>query len=226
MKKFSILESFLSLFITKAYAEGNVTTAVTNTGDGVVFTDAIRAVYSKEIEFKAQPQMRFSQFAMIKTELGREPGTTINMLTYDNLSRGGALTELTKMTTQAIGASLKQITVVEYGNAVSSTELLIRSSFDDIMGKMTTLLARDYALVVDCMLRDVALSTVGGTSVVYASKSDGTAIATRNTLDATCTLKVSTIKDAVEILSTNNAPQYGGNEWICIVHPYCGGLAA
>ena len=209
-----------NLFSIKAFAEGKVTSAVTNTGDGVKFTDAIRAVYSKEIEFKAQPNMRFMQFATVKTELGREPGMTINMLTYNNLNMGGALTELTSMTTQAIGASLKQISVTEYGNAVSASELLIQSSFDDIMGKVTTLLSRDYALVVDCLLRDAALSAAGGTSVVYADKKDGTPVESRTALTSECTFKVSTVKDAIEILSTNNAPQFGGTEWICFVHPH------
>ncbi len=216
IKKFNLL----SLFSITAKAE--VTTAVKATEAGVnsLFSDGVRMVYSKEIEFKAQPNMRFLQFATIETKLGVEPGLTISMLTYDNLSMGGALTELTDMTTQAISGSLKQISVTEYGNAVSSSELLIQSSFDDIMNTTTTLLARDYALVVDCMLRDTALSTTGGTSVVYADEADGTAISTRATLTPTCKFKVSTVKDALEILATENAPLYNGQDWICIIHPH------
>jgi N4-gp56 family major capsid protein len=66
-------------------------------------------------------------------------------------------------------------------------------------------------------LRDVALS---GTNVVYASKSDGTAVADRKSLDSTCKIKVSTIKDAIEILATNNAPKVNGESWIAFVHPH------
>ena len=112
---------------------------------------------------------------------------------------------------------MKQITVQEHGNAVSNSELLIQSSFDDVMATSTALLARDYALVMDCELRDVALS---GTNVVFARKSDGTEVASRETLTADCTLKVSTIKDAIEILATNNAPKYANMYWICFVHPH------
>lgn len=213
-------QSWKDLFITKAYADSVVTTAVTTGSGASKFTDGIRLVYSKEIEFKAQPNMRFLQFASVKTELGVDPGLTISMLTYNNLSKGGALTELTDMTTQAISGSLKSITVTEYGNAVSATEKLLVASFDNIMGRVTTLLSRDYALVVDCLLRDTALSVAGGTSVVYASKKDGTAIESRTDLIDECTLKVSTIKDALEILATENAPQYNGMDWICFVHPH------
>lgn len=204
-----------ALFAIRAFAA--TTTAVVSGGDNVKFTDGVRMVYSKEIEFKALPNMRFLQFATVKTELGVEPGLTISMLTYDNLVLGGALTEMTSLQTQALSGSTKQITVTEYGNAVAVSELLVQSSFDDIMASATTLLGRDYAMVVDCELRDVALS---GTNRVYAA--DGTTkVTSREGLKATCLMKVSTVKDAIEILSTNNAPKAaGGAYWICFVHPH------
>lgn len=211
------LKAIFGKFMLRAYADSKMTTAVVNDGANVKFTDAVRMVYSKEIEFKALPVMRFLQFATVKTELGIEPGLTISMLTYDNLALGGALTEGTRMTTQALSGSLKQITVGERGNAISVSELLLQSSFDDIMEKATLLLSRDYALVLDCELRDVALS---GTNKVYARKKDGTVITQRQDVIAECTLKVSTVKDAVEILATNNAPKFDGSYFICFVHPH------
>lgn len=213
----NILNKALSAALVLAHAEGAVTTATSTANGGVILSDAVRMVYSKEIEFKALPLMRFSQFATRKTELGVEPGLTISMMTYDNLKMGGKLDEMVNMTTQALSSSMKQITVSEHGNAVSNSRLLLESSFDDVMATTTALLGRDYALVMDCELRDTALS---GTNVVYASKSDGTAVTSRDGLDETCTLKVSTIKDAIEILSTNNAPKRDGAYWICFVHPH------
>lgn len=213
MRKF--FHKLLSLCLVLAHAD--VTTAVATGGDAVKFTDGVRMVYSKEIEFKALPNMRFYQFAVQKEELGVEPGLTISMLTYDNLVLGGKLTENTSMTTQALSGSVKQITVQEYGNAVSASELLIQSSFDDIMASATTLLGRDYALVVDCELRDAALGNPN--YIVYASD-NGTPVIERANLTANSTLQVSTIKDAIEILATNNAPKFGGTNWICFVHPH------
>lgn len=217
MKKFAMQLFYVLFGWLFIPAHADVTTA-TNVSGGTQFDDAIRTVYSREIEFKALPNMRFMQFAQVKTELGVDPGLTISMLTYDNLTLGGKLTELTPMVTQALSGSTRQITVLEYGNAVSASELLIQSSFDDTMNSTTTLLGRDYAMVVDCELRDAALS---GTNIVYASKSDGTKNAARTALDATSIMKVSTIKDAIEILSTNNAPKaVDGAFWICFVHPH------
>ena len=230
MKKFTLKALLLDAFVMCAHADKinhsgaqytpavNVATSEGASNGGTLFSDQIRMVYSKEIEFKALPVMRFMQFAQVRTELGVEPGLTISMLTYNNLTLGGKLEEARNMVTQALSGSTKQLTVTEYGNAISVSELLIQSSFDDIMAQATTLLGRDYALVLDCELRDAALT---GTNKVYASKSDNTPVTQRSDLDATCTFKVSTVKDAIEILATNNAPKaVGGTSWICFVHPH------
>lgn len=209
-----------SAIAMKAHAEGKVTvvTSQGQTNGGTLFSDAVRTVYSKEIEFKALPNLRFYQFATVKTELGVEPGLTISMLTYDNLKLGGALEENKAMVSQALSGSVKQLTVTEYGNAVSASELMVQSSFDDVMASITTLLGRDYAMTVDVALRDAALK---GTNVIYAAKKDGTAVTERTGLTDDCTMKVSTIKDGIEILSTNNAPKaVDGSYWICFVHPH------
>ena len=205
------IKALLGSIFSNVFAD---TTTATNSqqSGGVQFSDGVRMVYSKEIEFKALPIMRFAQFATQKTELGVEPGLTISMLTYDNLKMGGQLTELKPIATQALSGSLKQIKVQEHGNAVANTELLIQSSFDDIMATTTSLLSRDYALTLDCELRDTALS---GSNVVFAGGKTS-----RDALEATDKLTVATIKDAIEILATNNAPKYANMYWICFVHPH------
>lgn len=211
-KNHSVLNVLKTGMLLRAYADVTVATSTGATNGGTIFTDGVRMVYSREIEFKALPIMRFSQFATQKTELGVEPGLTISMLTYDNLKLGGSLQEMQNMSTQALSGSMKQITVQEHGNAVSNSELLIQSSFDDIMATTTTLLGRDYALVMDCELRDVALS---GTNIVY-----GGGKASRSEITEADKLQVATIKDAIEILATNNAPKYANMYWICFVHPH------
>ena len=210
-------KSFLKSILMNVMAESKMSTAVTSDGTHVKLDHLTRVVYSREIEFKALPVMRFFQFATVKTELGTTPGLTIQMLTYDNLKLGGKLTEGTRMTTQALSSSMKSITVEEKGNAVAVSELLLQSSFDDVMASATALLGRDYALVLDCELRDTALK---GTNKVYACNKAGAKVTQRQDLTEDCTLKVSTIKDAIEVLATNNAPKYQGASWICFVHPH------
>lgn len=221
-----VRKSLFSRLFKNVHAEGVLNTVVSQgkqSGEANYvagtnkLTDAIRAVYSKEIEFKAMPSMRFFQFATMKTELGVEPGLSIKMMSYDNIAKGGKLTEGVRMEGKAMSSSMKEIKVYEYGNSITVSELNIRSNFDDVMNSASILLGRDYALVVDTMLRDVALSNA---TTVYASKGDGSKVTSRAGLDATCKMKVSTVKDCIEILATNNAPKYNNTDWICFVHPH------
>lgn len=194
-------------------------TALTGGQTPVVLTDHIRTVYSKEIEFKAMPIMRFTQFADVKTELGVQPGLEIKMMTYNNLKMGGKLTEGVRMSTQSLSSSMKGISVSERGNAVSVSELALKSSITDIMADATTLLGRDMALVLDCELRDTAIA--GAVNVIYARATSATAkITSRANITSANGLTVATIKDAVEILSTNNTPKFEGDYYICMVHPH------
>jgi N4-gp56 family major capsid protein len=191
--------------------------ALGNAETGVLISNSVRQVYSKEILFKAMPVMKFYQFATIKTELGVEPGLTINMLTFNNLTLGGTLTEGTRMTTQALSSQMTTITVAEQGNAISVTELALKSAFHDTLTTGSALLGRDMALVLDVQLRNTAYQ---GTNVVYARTSRNVQPATQGTMDSTSSMKVSVIKDAVEVLATNNAPKFDGDYFICFVHPH------
>ena len=189
-------------------------------GTTVELDDNLRAVYSNDIIFKAMPQMRFLQFAKVQTELGTQPGLTINILAYDNITKGGALTEGVRMATKALSSSLKQVTVVEQGNAVSVSELTLRASFDNVMATVTTLLARDMAITLDTQLRDVCLTGGTLTSTIYGRADKNAAkINSRANITATNVLSVATVKDAIEVLATNNASKIEGNYYICFVHP-------
>lgn len=219
------IADFLSSKLVTAHAESLINTVVRNTGDKVDAGEAVkldhhvRQVYTKEIEFKAMPIMLFTQFAQVKTELGTTPGLSIQMLTYDNLKRGGKLEEGTRMKTQALSASAKSIKVAEFGNAVSVTELSLQTSFTDVMQDASLALARDYAMTVNCYLRDVLIE--GVTNTIYG-RSDRKAkkLASRAELTEENILSVATIKDAVEILSTSNTPKFDGSHYVAFVHPH------
>lgn len=216
MKYRTIFSKFLAPTSHTVHAD-TLNTAV-NAGEGMSKLDnATRIVYAKEIQFKAMPNMRFFQFASVKTELGVQPGLTISMMTYDNLALGGTLTEGVPMVGKALSNSMKSITVAEKGNAVKVSELLLQSSFDDIMATATTLLARDYATVLDLELRDCALKNA---TVIFGRKTGAAKITARDAITAENPLTVATVKDGVEILATNNAPKFEGNYYICFVHPH------
>ena len=196
-------------------------------GSNTNLSPAIQTIWSKEILFQAMPILRFEQFAVKKTELGVQPGLTINFMRYDNLGEAGQLVEGVRMETRALSASQFDITVAEHGYAVAVSELLLNASFDDVMASASRLLGRNMATYLDTSSRDVLYEA---SSVVYgyefATTRDaispynaGTAAATRAELTGEFNLSPATIKDAVETLATKNVPRLG-ETYVCFVHPH------
>lgn len=183
-----------------------------NTGGFVPLTQTILDVFSKDILFHAQPVLRFEQFAVKKTDLQAQPGLTIKMTVYNNLNLGGKLQENTPIETQALSASQREITVYEYGNAVSVTELLLQASFDDTMANAAKLLGMDYAKTLDKELRDTVLA---GTQVVYPNGKT-----TRAGIVAADKFGSAVIKDVIEVLATNNVGKYQNDHYVMFVHPH------
>lgn len=174
--------------------------------------NAVRDVYSAEIFFAALPILKFDQFTTKKTELGTQPGKTIQMPRYGAIKRGGKLTEGTRMKTQGMSLTQQSVTVDEYGNAIGFSEMLLHTSFFDQLAAASMLLGRDLAVVLDLENRDIAAS---GVSVIYAnSKANLAALTSADVFNTIA------IKDAVETLETNNAPKWLGDHYICFLHPH------
>ena len=170
-------------------------------------------VYSLEVLHKARGVMMYEQFAMRKTELSAGPGQTVKFITYDDISRGGQLTETTSLSTRSMAQSVKSLTVTEWGNAISVSEKLLQLSFDDLMTEAAILLGRDYAVVRDLSLRDILVSEVS--QVIYAgSNSVITAV------DSSDILTVNDIRKAVEVLQTANVPKFNNDYYVCFIHPH------
>lgn len=178
----------------------------------VALPQTILDVYSKDILFHAQPVLRFEQFAVKKTDLQAQPGLTIKMTVYNNLELGKKLEEAVPIETQALSASQREITVYEYGNAVSVTELLLQASFDDTMANAAKLLGMDYAKTMDNELKTTVLS---GTQVVYPNGRTA-----RNTIEGEDIFNSDVIKDVIEVLATNNVGKYQNDHYVMFIHPH------
>lgn len=200
-------------------------------GANSMLTPAVQTIWSKEILFQSMPILRFEQFAVKKTELGVQPGLTINFMRYNNLGAASALVEGVRMQTNALTASQFSITVVEHGYAVAVSELLLNASFDDVMASASRLLGRNMATYLDVSCRDTLLLA---TSVLYGynklgapvspmtsiSPYDrGTVAANRAALVGTFDFTAAVVKDAVETLATKNVPRLG-ETYVAFVHPH------
>jgi N4-gp56 family major capsid protein len=190
------------------------------TGANQQLGQAIQTIWSKEILFQAMPILRFEQFAVKKTELGVQPGLTINFMRYNNLPNASQLVEGVRMQTVALTASQFSITVAEQGMGVSVTELLLNSSFDDVMASASRLLGRNMATYLDLSARNTLLlaSSVifgysqGATLTPRSTQSPydiGTPGTSTNGLAGTYYFTPPLVKDAVQTLASKNVPRLG-----------------
>jgi len=189
-------------------------TAVAQGGGYAQQVAATRDVFSAEIWFAALPILKFDQFSTKKTELGVQPGRTIQIPRYGNIQRGGRLTEGVRLQTRAMSLSLQSISVEENGNAIGFSEYLLQTSFYDQLSAASLLLGRDMALVLDAQLRDTA---VAGTNTVFVN---GKAARTAIVGGGGDVFNTGLIKDVVETLETNNAPKWAGDHYIMFIHPH------
>ena len=220
--------------VTSGVVDGS--TNVTGYDSANALSPAIQTIWSKEILFQAMPVLRFEQFAVKKTELGVQPGLTINFMRYNNLEvdeEASELTEAERMEPVALSASQIQITVKEHGKAVAVTELLLNASFDDVMASSSRLLGRHMATSMDTQARNTlyqnAMPFGGGAAVPPEVVFGRTVEATRGSIspydpgelgDAASPgfMSPATVKDAVEILAGKNIPRLG-DTYVCFVHP-------
>lgn len=192
-----------------------------DSGTAVKLINELVPVLSKEILYMAEPIYTFYNFAAKKTELLTSPGNEIRMLTYNNLKIAEPLEEGIHIKTQTLSSSMKAIKVVEHGTAVMLTEAAIRFSFVNELEVAMRQLSRNYVMTIEKELRDAAVTGGVGTSKIFGRQKDGAKITDRAQIAADVnTLTVATIKDAVEILATNNVPKIGGQFYVCICSPH------
>jgi N4-gp56 family major capsid protein len=201
-------------------------------GSNAQLSQAIQTIWSKEILFQAMPILRFEQFAVKKTELGVSPGLRVNFLRYKNFSVDATpLTEGVRMSTNALTAEQIAITVAEHGYAVAVSELLLNSSFDDIMASASRLLGRHMAQYLDIQARNTLgaatsavygydRSSISGTSnITYAEGTPADSISGGTTpITANHKLTTGTIKDAALTLASKNIPRIG-ETYVMFIHP-------
>lgn len=216
----------------------NISVSPTGYTSETLLSPAIQTIWSKEILFQAMPVLRFEQFAVKKTELGVQPGLTINFMRYNNLavdSTGSALTEGVRMEPTSLSASQIQITVTEHGKAVAVTELLLNASFDDVMASASRLLGRHMAQSMDVEARNtlyknavpfgggaaVAPNIVFGRATINAVTRDALSPYNPGTVGTSGSpgfMSPATVKDAVNVLAQQNIPRLG-DTYVCFVNP-------
>lgn len=180
---------------------------------GLILTNAQRATYSKEILYQAQPMLVSAQFATRKVELGRNRGDSLKFTRYNNLVGNAKLSEVENMPTTDISSTQASISVDEYGIAVTESEKLVQTSWDDVIARATLLLGQHYGKTTDAMIQN-ELRAAGALSALYANGKAG-----RAALGSADKLNVTAIKDVNELLSTRKAVKINGS-YVGLITPH------
>ena len=193
--------------------------ANTNTTTQSSLSDEMKTYYETALIKMAQEELIHDQFAD-KKPIPKGKGKTIEFRKYASLPK--ALTPLTEGVTpngQSLSVSALTATVDQYGGYVTLSDILNLTAIDNNLFEATELIAQQAGRTLDTVTRDVLH---GGTNVIYAPKSGGTAVTQRSGLDMTCLLTPDLILKARTLLRKNNAqkiPYQGTEAYVAIVHP-------
>lgn len=175
--------------------------------------DALRVIYSAELQYTAAPQMVYDQFAEIKNEHRLQHGETAVWTIYRQMAPTiGALAETIDVDTQQIQDFQVQMSVKEYGNAVGTTEKLdLLSYHGPISNIVRQLLAPQMARSIDRIARNAAWA---GSPKKYAGGRTS-----RANLTASDVATIDLVKQSAHALRMNKVRPAGGGGYMAVVHP-------
>lgn len=194
----------------------NLQLFATNTTGTSTLSVEMKTYYDKQLLDNAEPELVHRQFGQ-KRPLPKNGGKTIEFRSFSSLPKATtALTEGVTPAGKSLTASNITATIAQYGDYVEVSDLLDMTAYDPIILETNKLLGSQAGRTLDTISRNEMNS---GTNVVYQSKSGGTAVTSRATLDATCLLTPETVFKAAAMLKAKNAPKING-DYVAIIHPH------
>ena len=183
---------------------------ITGTAD---ITALVQTAYDQYVRMalRSIPVMR--SIADVKPVQQAMPGSSVVFSIYSDLAQVTAtLTEESDASSVALGnPSQVTVTLNEYGSAVTTTKKLNLTSFNDVDAALADIIAYNAADSIDSV---VATVLTGGTNVIYGGNAT-----TTNTIDASDTISVADIRNAVTELRTNKALPRLGELYAAYLHP-------
>lgn len=174
--------------------------------------DALRTIYSADLEMTAQPMMVFDQFCEEKRDFRADKGQQVVWTIYRQLAPSiKALSETVDVDGAQIQDFQVNFTVQEHGFAIGTTEKLnLLSYHGPIENIVRSLLAPQMAHTVDILARNAFWA---GAPTTYANGA-----ANRAALTTSDVATIDIIKREAFRLSTNRVLPAGGN-YVCVAHP-------
>ncbi len=193
--------------------------------------DALRIIYSNELEFTSRPTLVYDQPAFVeeRNDFSAKRGQQVIWTIYHQLPAAiQALTENTDITGGSITDHQMSFTVSEYGNAIGTSEALdLLSYHGPVSNIVRTLLAPNQAMTMDTLARNMlwyagnrSLTISGASGPAYKVYTGNvTSRAALNTSSSVMTSEVA--RAAAYHLTVRRVPTMGGQQpsYICITHP-------
>jgi N4-gp56 family major capsid protein len=170
------------------------------------------AAFEQLAYFALRSQPMFEVVCDVKSTNQSHPGASVQFNIYNDLSQAtSALTETSDVTAVALGDSTVTVTLVEYGNAVTTTAKLRGTSFLNVDADAANIIGYNMANSLDNVVHAIL---VAGSNVLYG----GDATATGE-LAAGDIITAALVRKAVANARSASAPTFNGGVYVGFIHP-------
>jgi|DEB0MinimDraft_10_1074344.scaffolds.fasta_scaffold07105_3 N4-gp56 family major capsid protein len=184
-------------------------------------TNLIQTAYDKYVEFNLRSEPMFRKFADKRPVDVTNPGATVVFQLHNDLSRvTSALTETVDVDAVALNNTNKvQVTVNEYGNAVTTTERLALESLSAIDPAVADMLSYNLRDSLDALVYGVLVNKATGRYAGTSADDEATVNGVDKTTAATTTLQAADVRRAVAKLRGANVQPRDGAFYVGMLHP-------
>ena len=187
----------------------------TNTTQDNGLSAEMKTYYEARLIDNAEPYLVHDQFGD-SYPIPANRGKTIEFRRFSPLDKAlSTLTEGVTPTGNTLEVTSKSGTVAQYGDYITVSDVLETTAIDRTLEQATKLLGSQAGRTLDTVTREVITA---GTNVLYAPKSDGTEVLTRDGLDSTCLLTPNLFFRAAAKLYEMNAMPVD-ECFVAIIHP-------
>jgi len=179
-------------------------------------TDFAQKAYELLAFYALRPELYFDGVADVKPTNQSQPGSSVQFTIAADLAIAATpLSETTDVTPVVISDTTVLVTLLEYGNAVTTSALARGTAFVNLDPVIANLVGFNAGVSIDTVARN---ALTGGTNVAYCI-GDGTVVATsRATVQPKNFLVAADVRSARAFLVRNNVANIGGY-YLMFVHP-------
>ena len=232
MKEFLMNLSLFADAGTLVNATGNYVNAYTGSTTSFdppdTLTPTMKTFYDTELLENHRDKLIFAQLGR-KQGLPARHGRTIEWRKWNTLPMCDALTEGVIPQGKKLGMTSINVSLAQYGQYVSVSDLLELHALDDVIAGAVEELGAAGGKTHDILVRNVLM---GGTNILFADAfnssgekqtrptSKAALIYAINTSHYTCNLTPDMINQAVTNLIAGGAPAFSGGKYVAVIHPH------